>query len=301
MAIPNYKRFMGLIIPFFLAACLIAGYWFYWNKVANEIEARVRAAVPVASAAEVDVTGFPYRLTLDIKGVTLKSPNGLGFAASSVVATATPFNPLLWILEAAHDPAVILPSGKTLPLKAQALKASLRLKPQGIERFSLTFDGLVAQGDGGFSLGKGLAHLMTSFADDQTLGFVVELDAITLARPLSGPGAILGQTINHVRIAGPISQGQTLMTSPRTWRDAGGKLTVMAGDVKWGPVSLFNATGVISLSSSNEVNAQLSGQGALMPEGVAVTGLSGPISLNYTDQRLSIGELPSIDLTDAFR
>jgi hypothetical protein len=291
----------GLIVPFLLAGFLVAGYWFYWSRAAVAIETHVRAALPSNAVSTVKVTGFPYRLTLEVVDVRLVSQRGNGFQASSIVATATPFNPLLWVLEGADDPRFISSDGVTHPLKATALKASLRLNKKGLERFSLAFDTLETQGEGSWRLGRGLVHLMTGFKDETTLAFVGEVDGIQLPKALDGPGAILGQTVNRVRIAGPIDQGQTLIQSQKRWQAVGGKLNVMAGELLWGPVSLTNATGTLSLSPDLQWQGTLNGQGALKPEGVAVAGLSAPIGLELRDGRLSVAGLPGFDVSDAFR
>ena len=298
---PKMQLF-GLVVPFFLAAVLIFGYYLYWTKIARQIEDHVRAALPRTGAASVKVTGFPYRLTLDIKDFKVTARNGLGFTSSSVVATASPFNPLLWVLEGALDPALALPGGPLRPLTATNLKASLRLHQKGLARVSLTFDsvqsgGVGASGVGGWAVGKGLFHAMTRSKNDDNLAMVIDLTDIQIATPLPDAGAILGQKLQHVFISGPITQGQALMQSTQAWRDAGGKLTIMAGDIIWGPVYFTNATGEMRLSENNTWQGSLTGQGALKPEGVAVSGLSGPVSLEIKDNKLFLSGLPGIDLS----
>jgi hypothetical protein len=295
--LPNsLKNLPRLIVPFFLAACLICGYWFYWSKAAATIETNVRNTLGPGAASSVKVTGFPYRLTLEVRDLNLKAQNGAAFTASSVNATATPFNPMLWVLEGALEPTLALPGGPSRPLKANNLKASMRLQEAGVERFSLTFDGLEALGNGGWSAGKGLFHLMTTFQSDNTLAMVIDLTNLRIAKPLDGPGAILGGTIGHIFVSGPIELRSALMTSLQTWRDAGGKFKIMAGEIVWGPVYLTKATGELSLSQANSWQGKVAGQGALKPEGIAVSGLSGPINLEIRDGQLFLSGLPGIPL-----
>lgn len=301
MAKASFKRYAGLVIPFFLAACLIIGYWFYWQTAASRIEVSMRGAIPANAASSVKVTGFPYRLTLKINDLTLKGQNGSAFKASSVTATATPFNPMLWVLEGARDPSMALPGGPMRPLKATNLKASLRIQTAGLERLSLTFDGLEVLGDSGWSIGKGLFHIMTRFEDDVSLAMVLDLTAVRIGKPLEGPGAILGDTINHIFVSGPIDQRQALMKSTQNWRDAGGKFTIMAGEIIWGPVYLTQAKGDVSLSANDKWQGKLAGQGALRPQGVAVSGLSVPINLEIKDSQLFLSGLPGVDISSALR
>jgi hypothetical protein len=294
----------GLVIPFALAACLIGGYWFYWAKAAAQVEARVRSALPVSAASSVKVTGFPYRLTLEIGKLNLGNPNGLRFSASKLRATATPFNPLLWALESAQEPALALPGGPVRPLKATNLRASLRLRASGLERFSLTFDGLeglrVNGTEGGWKAGSGKVHILLDPKNNDSFAMVTELNAIIIDKPLAGPGAILGQTINRIFVAGPINHGQALMRSTDAWREAGGAFTIMSGEVLWGPVALTNATGNLSLSSTGKWQGTLAGQGALKPDGIPVSALSAPVALELKDGRVSLRGLPGVDLSNLF-
>jgi hypothetical protein len=295
------RHYGGLIIPFFLATCLILGYWFYWSNLAKQIERQVSGVLSVSNPHNVQVTGFPYRLTLEVADLKLLSNSGPSFASSKLVATATPFNPLLWVLEGAENPNISLGGEVGRPMRAKNLRASLRLRREGIARLSITFDGLEAQGEGGWKTGKGLFHLAETFEDDQTLAFVTQVDAITLPKPLDGPGAILGQTINRFRLAGPISHGTKLVASTKAWREAGGKLTIMAGELNWGPVSLSKATGTLGLSAQNKLEGAIQGEGALKPEGLAVAGLTAPISFEIVDGRVSLAGLPGLSLPDIFR
>jgi hypothetical protein len=300
MARVSKNRFAGLLIPFFLAACLILGYWFYWNKVATEVEHRARAAIPQSVAALIKVTGFPYRLTLNLEDFNLANAQGLGFRASSVVATATPFNPLLWVLESAHEPAMSLPGGPMRPLRATNLKASLRLSPNGFERLSLTFDGIEAQGDQSWSLGTGAMHFVTDPKNAETIAMRLDLAAIKIGKPLEGPSAILGQTINRVMLAGPINQGSAFARSPQAWSQVGGKLDIMAGELLWGPVAFTDAKGDMTLSPSQKWQGAVTGNGALKPEGIAVAALSGPVNITIIDNKMSLNGLPGINIVDAF-
>jgi Uncharacterized protein conserved in bacteria (DUF2125) len=300
MARVSKNRFAGLLIPFFLAACLILSYWFYWNKVAAQVENRARAAIPQSVAAQIKVTGFPYRLTLNLEDFNLADEHGLGFKASRVVATATPFNPLLWVLESAHEPAMSLPGGPMRPLRATNLKASLRLNPNGLERLSLTFDGVEAEGAQSWSLGTGAMHFVTDPKNAETIAMRVDLAAIKLGKPLEGPSAILGQTISRVMLAGPINQGRAFARSPLAWSQAEGKVDIMAGELLWGPVAFTDAKGELSLSPSQKWQGSVTGNGALKPEGIAVAALSGPINLTIIDNKMSLNGLPGINIADAF-
>jgi hypothetical protein len=294
------RSYSGLIIPFGIAVLLIGGYYVYWRGVAQNVEASARAALPEGIAKSVKVTGFPYRLTLEITDLVLAAANGTRFTASSLGVTATPFNPRLWVLDDAQNPTLSLSGGPVRPLLADNLQASLRFKAAGFERLSVTFDALNASGQQGWSLGSGAVHLVTDPKDNDVLAMRADLSAIKIGKPLDGPSAILGQTINKVMIAGPISKAQALTRSTRQWSDAGGVLTIMAGELIWGPISLTDAKGSLTLSSNQKWRGTVTGAGALKPEGISVPALSGPVSLAIDDDKLSMNGLPGINVSNAF-
>jgi hypothetical protein len=130
----------GLALPLFVGAAVVMGYYVYWRHVADRIETQIRAALPADSMSSVTVNGFPYRLTAQITDLTLTNGNGARFRAQKLEATATPLNPLLWVLDGATAPTLQLGDGVKWPLQAKNLRASLRLKSEGLERFSLTCD-----------------------------------------------------------------------------------------------------------------------------------------------------------------
>jgi hypothetical protein len=295
------KGLGGLIIPFAIAGIFLLGYYAYWSKAAHEIENQARRVLSESTNSLVKVDGFPYRLSLTISDFKFANQNGLAFSASSLSATASPFNPVLWVLEGALDPKLTLPDQPERALVATNLKASLRLNNTGLERLSLTFDGLEAQGDGGWNMGAGFTHFVSDPKNADTLAFVTDISALRITKPLEGPAAIMGETINHIRIAGPISQASAFKRSLRAWQENDGKLTIMAGEVVWGPISLTNATGELALSTTGKWNGQLSGQGALNPEGKALQGLSAPVNLEIKEGKLGLSGLTGFILPNAFQ
>jgi hypothetical protein len=294
------QRYGGLIIPFFLATCLILGYWFYWSNLANQIQNQVRSVLTDFNPQKVRVKGFPYRLTLEISDLKLLSDTGPSFASSKIVATATPFNPLLWVLEGAENPNISLNGEPGQPIKAKNLRASLRLSKSGLRRFSLMFDSIDVAGSEGWGVGEGKVHLEASEREPETLAASFDLKQIKLSKPLEGPIAILGQSIDRILMRGPITQGQAFTRSLSQWSSAGGKLSIMAGEIAWGPVAFTQATGELSMSSAGKWQGNVRGTGALKPEGIAVSALTGPVSLVIVDNELSLAGLPHINLSDAF-
>lgn len=276
----------GLILPLATGALVLGGYYVYWNQTAQRIQAQVVQALPTLAKDAVTVTGFPYRFEARITGLRVQTSTGFAFEASRFVAAASPFNLNLWALEGALEPKLKLPGGPLRPLQATDLKASLRLKEGLLARFSLTFLGLQAGtadpsglGPAPWRTGAGGVHLIADPKDASRLAFALDLSALELSGLPEGPAAILGKRIDHVRLTGPISQGQTLLRSTKAWAQAKGEFTIMAAQLNWGPLAFDQGTGRLSVTSDGQWQGEIRGQGALKPNGMAVPALSAPIEI----------------------
>ncbi|MFY7761736.1 DUF2125 domain-containing protein [Aquidulcibacter sp.] len=276
----------GLILPLATGALVLGGYFVYWRQTAQRIEAQVAQALPTLPKENIEVTGFPYRFEAGINGLRLQTSTGLVFEASRFVAAASPFNLNLWALEGALEPKLKLPGGPIRPLTAMDLKASLRFKDGQLARFSMTFEGLQAGtadpsglGPAPWRTGAGGVHLIADPQDANRLAFALDLKALELSGLPEGPAAILGKRIDHVRLTGPISQGQTLLRSTKAWAQAKGEFTIMAAQLNWGPLAFDQGTGLLSVTSDGQWQGEIRGQGALKPNGMAVPALSAPIEI----------------------
>lgn len=282
------KSLVGLIIPLAVGGLVLAGYYIYWTQTAQRIQLHVAQALPALPQENVTVTGFPYRFEASITGLRVQTGSGFVFEASRFVAAASPFNLNLWALEGALDPRLKLPGGPLRPLQATDLKASLRLKEGQLARFSLTFQGLQAgtnepSGSGlvprPWRTGAGALHLIADPKDNSRIAFALDLTALELSALPEGPAAILGNKIDHVRLTGPISQGQTLLRSTKAWAKAQGEFTIMAAQIDWGPLSFDDGTGRLKVTPEGEWQGEIRGQGALKPNGMAIPALSAPIEI----------------------
>jgi hypothetical protein len=286
----------GLILPLAVGGIVLAGYYVYWTQTAQRIQMHVAQALPALPRENVTVTGFPYRFEARITGFRVQTGTGFVFEASRFVAAASPFNLNLWALEGALEPQLKLPGGPLRPLQATDLKASLRLKEGQLARFSLTFQGLQAgtadpSGSGSGSglgprpwrTGAGALHLIADPKDTSRLAFALDLSALKLSALPEGPAAILGSKIDHLRLTGPISQGQTLLRSTKEWAKAQGEFTIMAAQIDWGPLSFDAGTGRLKVTPEGQWQGEIRGQGALKPNGMAIPALSAPIEIGIED------------------
>jgi hypothetical protein len=297
----------GLIIPLALGALVFGGYCVYWNQAAQQIQAQVGQALPGLSKDGVTVTGFPYRFEARITGLQVQTSTGFVFQASRFVAAASPFNLNLWALEGALEPQLKLPGGPVRPLQATDLKASLRLRDGQLGRFSLTFQGLQAGsvdpsglGPASWRTGAGALHLIADPDDTSRLAFALDLSALELSAVPEGPATILGNTIDHLRLTGPISQGQTLLGSTKAWAKAQGEFTIMAAQINWGPLSFDAGTGHLRATPQGQWQGEIRGQGALKPNGLAVPALSAPIEIGIDNGQVRLLGFSAVGVPHAF-
>ncbi|GIU66770.1 DUF2125 domain-containing protein [Candidatus Phycosocius spiralis] len=282
----------GLVIPLGLGALVLAGYSIYWVQTARAIKATCAKAMPNQPTSSIRVTGFPYRFEMRFKDLKLASPVGFGFEASRFVVAASPFNLNLWVLEGALDPTLITPKGSRHLLFATDLRASLRLRDRQVARLSVTFKDLkgvdAAFKSGAASsfvwqVGPSAMHVIADPKDSNRLAMSLEMADMVLSQAPNGQARLLGDRITRIRLAGPISQGQTLLKSAKRWADAQGNFTLMAAELVWGPVSLTHGGGIVSLNPSGDWQGQIRGTGALKPEGLSLHGLETPIEVRIVD------------------
>lgn len=301
----------GLIIPLAVGGLVLGGYYVYWSQTAQRIQIHVAQALPALPRENVTVTGFPYRFEARITGLRVQTGTGFVFEASRFVAAASPFNLNLWALEGALEPQLKLPGGPLRALRATELKASLRLKEGQLARFSLTFQGLQAgtTDPSGSALGPrprpwrtgaGALHLIADPKDTSRLAFALDLSVLELSAQPEGPAAILGNKIGHLRLTGPISQGQTLLRSTKAWAKAQGEFTIMAAQIDWGPLSFDAGTGRLQVTPEGHWQGEIRGQGALKPNGMAIPALSAPIEISIENGQAHLLGFSAAQVPKAF-
>jgi hypothetical protein len=290
-----------------MGALVLGGYYVYWKQTAQRLQAHLAQALPALPKENITVTGFPYRFEARVTGFRVQTSTGFVFEASRLVAAASPFNLNLWALEGALEPQLKLPGGPLRPLQATDLKASLRLKEGQLARFSVTFKGLQAGGPDPSGLGPapwrtgaGALHLIADPKDTNRLAFALDLSALELSALPEGPAAILGNKIDHLRLTGPISQGQTLLRSTKAWAKAQGEFTIMAAQINWGPLSFDAGTGRLRVTPEGQWQGEIRGQGALKPNGMAIPALSAPIEIGIENGQARLLGFSAARVPNAF-
>lgn len=107
---PRKPQRLGLYIPWSLAVALAVGWSLAWLWLMGETEQRMDAS---AAALRVDgwrvswasrhVGGYPFRLDVDLTGLTIADPSGWAIAAPALKTEAYAFAPTHWVF--------FLPSG----------------------------------------------------------------------------------------------------------------------------------------------------------------------------------------------
>jgi hypothetical protein len=292
---------LGWITGAWLVALVVtAGYTAWWFVLARQIEARAGAVLgPGVAIADLSVGGWPYRLSVTARNVTARLPGDARLKAARIGVTTSPFAPQLWILDGIENATLALPGGPERRIVTGDLKSSLRVNRAGqLERLSVEFQSITALSAGtgagsgapdpGWSIGRGSLHLVHDPAQPQRFAFMTDLKEIRLSAVPQGPAMILGTTITHARVAGPISEASAFTTSLEAWRAAGGRFDVMAGELLWGPLSFSGVQGSLALNAAGRPEGAVRGTGALKPEGVALEALTAPVAAQVVDGRLEV-------------
>ena len=104
---------IGVFAPFVCVLVLLAGWSAYWFYVAHQVETRLAAhrAELVASGYRISydpfkVRGYPYRMFVELKNLSVTAPNGKGFATGDLQAEANAYALDRWVM--------LAPQGLTL-------------------------------------------------------------------------------------------------------------------------------------------------------------------------------------------
>ncbi len=319
-------RRWGLYIPFVLLALGLLALSIAWvwarGRVITDLEA-ARASRPGSFAtlavARVGVSGFPFRLDLDLDAPQLTEPSGWSLSAPRVKAEAYLFSPSHWV--------VVAPAGAVLGrrrdgpvlITGKALRASLsdlgRRPPRlSVEGLDLTF--ATPPGAKPFLLASAKElHFHTKAGPDDQGAAYLEIDGA--AARLSGllgaiaQGKPVGLVADVIYSHADALAGRDAPGALRDWSSAGGALEVRrlkatAGDaliearpgaLAAGPDGRLQGTLSLSVRQAVRVVGQMGSRGALSPEAarstladVAVRGApAASLPLTFEAGRATLG------------
>ena len=324
---PRKPRRLGLYAPFALLLILVAAWSLGWAWLRGEVLRRLDEArdAPGAAAIRIDwtrraISGFPFRLDLDLADARFSEGSGWAITAPRLNAEAFVFAPSHWVAVAPAGVVFRRRGDRPVIIKAKVLRASLsglgeRPPRLSIEGLGLTF--ATARGAAPYLItaAEGL-HLHTRAGPGGQGAVYIEVDrararlAGLVGRIAAGqPITFMGDGIySHADVLA----GRDWPAAVRAWSGAGGamgirRLRLEAGrafvDARAGSLSvggdgrLRGSLGV-SVRQAPRTLAAMSDWGALPPESAreaeSVVGAraSGPLvnlTLDFQAGRTTLG------------
>ena len=252
----------GLVV--LAAFALWSGYWFFTaHQVQQKLIDEQKTLIKAGYQASIDpfaVTGYPYRMYVDLKNVTIVSPSGKGFAAPEIVAEANAYALTKWVM--------VAPKGLTL----------FRGHPGGVElgRIAIT----------GSALRASVSHLEKPVQNIAFQGTDVVLTPSDPSHPFVFNRADVFEAYTRPNATQPDAADWLLRVD-----GARGDPGSMAGDLSPGQAVSLHAEGTMSHSSAFKGDMS-TGLAAWTAAGGQVTGLhmllkAGDLSLTATSPTLT--------------
>ena len=240
-ATPPRASRLGLYGPFVAVAMALAawsgGWW--WMKAKAEqaldaVAAQRQAAGGSFAWRDRRISGYPFRLDVDLSGLAWREPTGWALAAPSLKAEASVFTPGHWVAFAPDGAILGRPLGGAVRITAKVLRASIS-DPTGhpptvsIEGIGLAF--APAPGAAPYFLDDAAElHLHTRAGPADQGAFFFELDRATpapqsvLGRLAGGKAVTFTADVLFTR-AGDLA-GSSWARAVDAWASAGGQLQV---------------------------------------------------------------------------
>jgi hypothetical protein len=264
-----------------------------WELTRSAILARLAAARTPGSHRcwtlaydAARLTGFPFRLDLDLTQARVAEPSGWAVSAPHLKAEAYLFAPAHWVAVAPDGLVMTRRDAGPLIIKGQALRASLsdagahppRLSIEGL---NLTF--ATPPGARPFALAKAKAfHLHTRAVpnDQGALYLGVEVGQ---AVPSGTPGLIAAGgpvvfTLDGVFSHAGAMTGADWPSSLRAWVRASGALTVKRLELTAGKASLVAKAGELGIGPDGRLTGALTVGAAQTPRILGVLAARGALS-----------------------
>lgn len=256
-----------LLISWGLGLALIIFYIGYWIIAAHKIETHLVARKNGDfSFTSAKISGFPYRFTLTIKDLHTKLGQVTILRAEEISASASTFEPQLWVLEGAIRPAIWLDDpaySETMAfqyeLKPDNFQVSVRfdVKSAEVERLSIQFNGIKSSGRinrPDFSIGRSEVHLIKDNAKNN-YAFSIDFNEVANPEITLMPSRLL--------LRGLLNNSQNLNQGVDHWTKNGGVVDIKYGifgqktDSQYGE----NLRGMLNFDSegkfSGKINADI--------------------------------------------
>lgn len=234
----------GLFGPVLVLAVICAGWSGYWFYTAQRIQTQVLqnqkamiAAGYQASFDPIQVTGFPYRMVIDFRRLTVISPSGKGFSAPEMRAEANAYALDNWVAEAPQG--LTLYRGRTggidrgkISVMGTRLRASASGVSQPIPTVAIEGDNLIlAASDAGYPLPFTTAksvevHLRPTATIADSADIMLNFTGAQ-GQPKSLAGDFGATKALSMQVEGAISHASVLLGGDvaRTWAAKGGQMS----------------------------------------------------------------------------
>lgn len=282
----------GLYAPFLLAlvvSIVWSGMWIWLRgetiRQMDATAAALRQAGYGVEWRERKVTGWPFRLDVTLKGVSLREPSGWGLTTPKLEGEAFAYALKHWMFATEDGFTLIRPNGGPVEVRGRVIRASLK-EPErrppalSVEGLDLTFH--TAPGAKPLSLASAERvelHLRPGPDDQGAILFKVENG---LTAPGSTLAAIPGDsrvTLTWDAILSRVSrfQGATLAEAGQAWALAGGTLQVRQAQVRAGDSSLGAQSGALVVDPDGYLAGTLEVTVTKGPEALAGLAKAGRV------------------------
>lgn len=296
-------RRAGLFLPWFLALLLVAGWSGGWFWLKDQAIARMDSSVEQLRAQGYDiawrrrdVSGFPFRLDINLEGPRIAEPSGWAIAAPTLKGEAFIYRLDHWVLVAPTGVTLTRPEGGPVTVRADALRASLagfdRHPPRiSVEGVGLNFEPAPGAREYPVQSAEKLElHLRPGPDDQGALLFRVEGARLKLKglpeRIVQGKPASMMWDLVFSKMSA--FKGDDWPDAVRAWRDAGGAITVSGAEVKGGEAVLSGKGGPLKVGLDGRLHGAL--EATLKGADDGTPAFSGDVELKDGEAR--IGPLP---------
>lgn len=267
----------GLYLPIIVLGLIVAGWSIFWFVARSLINSGIDKSITEAASRgdtwtckERSISGFPFRLEVRCKDVTLARSANAGVTALStgpVVFIGQPHTPGHVIAQADGPLVASLADGRSINARWELAEASRRASGGELERLSLDIRKPVISITGGQSAASTIsaatleAHLRKNPARTQTDR--ARDIVIRTTQMISGDlDALLGDTNNSdLDIQLTVTQAEALSAGltpvgMEAWRIAGGVLDLTRVNLKKG-IKQLEAKGQLSLDAEKRLSGRL--------------------------------------------
>ena len=273
MTLPDWSptrkpRRLGLWLPWAFAVFAALAWCSAWfvarEKVATGLDTLRANAVSAGWSvgwSRAQVTGFPFRLDVDLENAHARTPSGWGLAAPELKAEAFLLSPSHWIAFASRGATVQRRRGGALMVKAKSLRASLseasghppRLSVEG---YDLSF--ATPPGAAPFALESAAeVHLHTKAGPDDQGAAYIEVDGARTRLPgLIGriaEGRSASLIIDGIFSGAHALVGRDWPAAMRSWSAASGAFTIRRLRVTAGSAELDSRAGSLDIGTDGRL------------------------------------------------